>query len=262
MTAPPVPLMIHEQTDDDADLSGLLSFLEEEESRAFDSELSEERANALDFYNGEPFGNEVEGRSQVVTRDVAEVIDYATASLERPFLSSDAVVEFTSPDKQLSEVITAAVSQEFFQGQDGVRVLHDWIKAGLLEKTGVVKVCVEEQPPVRREITVGVDEMAAMSESGAQMVAATPMDETETMWQVAYLEPRPPVFRDYFAPNEEVLIAQDARDLDSDCVYSGFRLPRTISQIAEMGYDTEGLESELPIDGSDLSHARSGTVNS
>lgn len=54
MTAPPVPLMIHEQTDDGADLSGLLSFLEEEESRAFDSELSEERANALDFYHTFP----------------------------------------------------------------------------------------------------------------------------------------------------------------------------------------------------------------
>ncbi|MCX8501762.1 MAG: hypothetical protein ORO03_08745, partial [Alphaproteobacteria bacterium] len=31
-----------------------------------------ERGRAMRFYLGEPFGNEVEGRSQVVSRDVAE----------------------------------------------------------------------------------------------------------------------------------------------------------------------------------------------
>ena len=36
-----------------------------------DGDLSQQRAKALDRYNGRPDGKEVEGRSQVVSRDVA-----------------------------------------------------------------------------------------------------------------------------------------------------------------------------------------------
>ena len=35
-------------------------------------DISQERADALDYYFGEPYGNEVEGRSSVVTREVME----------------------------------------------------------------------------------------------------------------------------------------------------------------------------------------------
>lgn len=260
MTAPDVDILPFVNGDDDR-IAGLATFLADEEQRSHDGELDGDRAAALDFYNGEPFGDEEDGRSQVVTRDVAEVIDYATVSILRTMISGDTVVEFATPDKQLSKEIDAALNQQFFQGQDGYRVLHDWIKAGLLERTGVVKVCVEEQPPKRREAELTADEMAGLMASGMEMIAATPLDESETLWQVAYLEPRPPLFRDYFVPNEETMIAQDARDLDHDCEYNGFRTPRTVSQITEMGYDTSDLESDYPIEADELANARDGGSN-
>ena len=49
----------------------LLVFLEAEADRAHDDTLGEARAALLSFYNGEPYGDEEEGRSQLVTRDVA-----------------------------------------------------------------------------------------------------------------------------------------------------------------------------------------------
>jgi len=259
MTVPDVELMTGATVDSETsvDMSGLATFLRDEEDKSYDSDLSAERANALDFYNGEPFGDEEEGRSQVVTRDVAEVIDYATVSILRTMVSGDTVVEFCLPDKNLAKVVEAALNHEFFQGQDGYRVLHDWIKAGLLEKTGMVKVCVEERPPVRREAVLSADELAA---ANVEFIASAPMDEAGEQWSVAWLEPQPPIFRDYFTPNEEVLIAQDARDLDDDCLYVAFRMPRTISQIAEMGYGTDGLESDYPYDQDGLATARNGSV--
>ena len=39
-----------------------------------DAELSPVRARAIQYYRGEPFGNEEEGRSQVVSTDVRDTI--------------------------------------------------------------------------------------------------------------------------------------------------------------------------------------------
>jgi len=257
MTAPNIAITYTDldNGDDDARLAGLLSFLQDEERRSFDDSLNDERAVCIDFYNGEPFGDEEDGRSQYVTRDVAEVVDQGVASLESVMLSGDSAVEFDTQDKKLGKAITAAVGKEFFQGQDGYRVLHDWIKAGLLEKTSVAKVCIEPQPPKREEMTVPAEAMvllqqeAANNPDGPQIIAAEPVDETEEQWRIAVAIPQPPLFRDYIVPNEEMGIAQDARDLDDACEYSVYKMPKTISQIAQMGYDTEGLQSDSNDDG-------------
>jgi hypothetical protein len=143
----------------------------------------------------------------------------------------------------IAEQATAAVSQEFYQGQDGYRVLHDWIKAGLLEKTSTAKVCVEPQAPARTNATVSTVELTMMHDQGAQIVAAEQTGEDE--WQVTVMQPRPPQFRDYVVPNEEFGFAPDARDLDDNCVYSRFTLPRTLSQLAEMGFDTSDLADDF-----------------
>ena len=65
------------------DYTDLLAWLQSEEENARDDALNDERAVAIDFYNGKPFGDEEEGRSQIVTRDVAEVIDYMVPSVLR-----------------------------------------------------------------------------------------------------------------------------------------------------------------------------------
>ena len=42
-----------------------------------DGDLSDQRRTAVDFYYGDSIGNEVEGRSQVVSHDVCEVVEWA-----------------------------------------------------------------------------------------------------------------------------------------------------------------------------------------
>lgn len=230
------------------DLDAFIAFLREEETRSYDTQLADERAVALDFYNGKPFGDEDPNRSQVVTRDVAEVVDYMTVSLLRTMISGDKVVEFECPDKAVSEQATLAVSQTFFQGQRGYQFLHDWIKAGLLEKASTAKVCVEKQDPKRFEATLSADEMTALQEAGARIVAAEPdpsqgLDEIgqPVAFNVAWHEQQPPKFRDYVVPNEQSSFAQDATDLDDDAVYVGFHLQRTLSQLAKLGFETDGV---------------------
>jgi len=51
----------------DSHINDSLGFIE--------TETSQERQTALEYYLREPYGNEVEGRSQIVTGEVAEVVD-------------------------------------------------------------------------------------------------------------------------------------------------------------------------------------------
>lgn len=248
-------------TDDETgpDLDALVAFLREEERKAEDGVLEQERANAIEFYNGEPFGDEEDGRSQVVTRDVAEVVDHMVVNLLRTMVSGDKVVEFEHADKAAAEQATAAVMQEFYQGQDGYRFLHDWIKAGLLEKTSVAKCCVEEQPPKRIEEQLPAEGLVLLQQGGIEIVAAE--EQPDGSFRVAYHQPQPARFRDYVSPNEETLIAADARDLDEDCAYLGFAKEVSLSYLAKRGFETDDLGADHGLNNDVLSQARNPNRN-
>ncbi|MFD1104591.1 portal protein [Sphingobium olei] len=244
---------------DEYDIQQFVAFLKEEETKSYDQWLDEERATALDFYNGEPFGDEEEGRSQIVTRDVAEVVDYMTVSLLRTMVSGDKVVEFDHSDKGVAESATAAVQQEFMQGQDGYRFLHDWIKAGLLEKVSVAKVTVEEQPPRRFDGTISAEDLARLVSEQAEIVAAEDMGDGTV--NVSAIIPQPPRFRDYVSPSEQTVFSGDARDLDDDCVYRGFRLDKSLSELAKMGFQTDGLSDDSTYsNGEQVANARDQNI--
>ena len=53
----------------------------------YDSEFSQERSDILSYYLGDPFGNEVENRSQVVATEVSDTIEYIMPSLMKMFAS-------------------------------------------------------------------------------------------------------------------------------------------------------------------------------
>ena len=78
----------------EAEINDSLGFLE--------TDTTDERTTALEYYLREPYGNEVEGKSQIVTGEVAEVVDGALPQLIRVFTSSDNVVEF-QPDNDGDE---------------------------------------------------------------------------------------------------------------------------------------------------------------
>jgi hypothetical protein len=145
----------------------LAAMLAEDERMALsfrDSTLAEEQAVAIDYYEARPFGDEEEGLSQVVTPDVAEVVDYMTISISRTIVAGDRVVEFESAEadgEAAAEEATAAVTYSFMKQQDGYRVIHDWIQSGLIEKIGIAKTCAEtHEKAVRRRGLVSEDQLA------------------------------------------------------------------------------------------------------
>jgi hypothetical protein len=109
------------------DMKMLASVLEEE-YRSADSYrdiLAQYEEAAFRYYEARPFGNEVNGRSQVVLPDVQEVVDYMAQSVLRTFISGDRTVEFEAVDEsevQHVDDATAAINWTFMRRQDGYRI--------------------------------------------------------------------------------------------------------------------------------------------
>jgi hypothetical protein len=149
-----------------------------------DSQLSAERAEAIQYYLGEPFGNEVEGRSQVVSYDVQDTIESALPQLLKVFVSGDEVVRFepkNPEDVQASEQETDYINHIVMEKNNGFEVFYVWFKDALLSKNGYVKVFYEEENETEEEEYRGLTD--------AQLDMFVVDDNIELLEHTAYPDP-------------------------------------------------------------------------
>lgn len=107
-----------------------------------DTELSVERARATEYYLGKPFGNEEEGRSQVVLTEVRDAVDGMLPSLLRVFFGSEHCVEFVptrADNVPQAEQKTDYVRYVFEEDNAGFLSTMSVLKDGLVRKVGIFK---------------------------------------------------------------------------------------------------------------------------
>jgi len=129
-----------------AEIDNSIGFLE--------TETTQQRTEALQAYLRQPYGNEVEGKSSIVTGEVAEAVDGALPPLVRIFSSSDEVVRFDArgpQDEAGAKQATEYCNWVFMRDNDGLIVMHDWFKDALLQKVGIVKAYWEDKEDVTKE---------------------------------------------------------------------------------------------------------------
>lgn len=171
---------------DDRELLALLKSEETDAATYFSSELAQTQAEAMDRYHARPYGNEVEGRSRVVTHDLEDTINWIMPSLLRTFENSDEL--FTCDDHNVedgAEVLIATAQylrHVFFQQIDGENLVHDFLFDGLLQKLGVIRTAWEDprpEPPVIRE-GVTVDQLLRyMDDAQYQVLEVEAVDPGE-----------------------------------------------------------------------------------
>lgn len=132
-------------------------------------ELSTQREKALNYYHGEPFGNEQEGRSSYVSRDVADTIEWIMPSLMRIFTGGDEIVRFEPQgpeDEQKAKQATDYINYIFQRQNDGFLTLYTWFKDALLSKNGFVKVYYEKGSETKTEHYEGLtdDELVQIAQ--------------------------------------------------------------------------------------------------
>lgn len=183
--------------DKDSDESrALLNIVEShiDDSLGFiETETSQERQTALEYYLREPYGNEVEGRSQIVTGEVAEVVDGALPQIMKVFTTSSKAVEFEPVnvgDGAIAEQVTAYVNHIFYKDNNGFELMHDWFKDGLLQKVGVLKAYWDDKKNTTKEKYENLteDELAMIMQD--EEIEIVSQEEVE---EVVEQEPQPAV---------------------------------------------------------------------
>tara|TARA_R100000329_G_scaffold62590_1_gene55766 strand:+ start:3738 stop:5783 length:2046 start_codon:yes stop_codon:yes gene_type:complete len=118
-----------------------------------ESETTDERKRSLEYYQRHDYGNEVEGRSQIVTSEVAEAVDGALPQIMRIFTQTKNFVNYmprTQEDEEGAQQATDYANWVLEQNQ-GVILFHNWFKDALLQKVGVVKAFWDTQEDVTEE---------------------------------------------------------------------------------------------------------------
>mgnify|MGYP006945859716 FL=1 len=226
-----------------------IALLQDEEDSAvgfYNSEVAEDQEKALRYYHGEYFGNEEEGHSTVISRDVASTIDGIMPDLIRVFVSGDNVVEFAPTaegDEVFAEQATDYINYIYFKDNDGFSITHDWAKDGLLNKIGVVKAYWEEKVVKHRETYEGLSEEALMAfDKDVEIIEAT-LDDATGLNDVTVIrsEDKGRVAIENIPP-EEFLIQPGSRTID-ETDYVAHKCQKTLSDLVEMGFDKDVVAS-------------------
>lgn len=175
-----------------------------------DTELSPARVQASEYYDGEPFGDEEDGRSSVVSRDVSDTVRAVLPSLMRVFFGSENPVEFVPQhalEAPLAEQATEYVNYVFARDNPGFEILYAALKDALIRRTGPIKVWWDDSLEVRYEHYEALDDTA--------LLALEQDDEVEIVEQESYPDPEAraeaeAMFEQQFQAAVEQNIAQGA----------------------------------------------------
>jgi len=232
------------------------------------TETVEERRQALMAYNREPYGNEVEGRSTIVTGEVAEAVDGALPQLIRVFTQSDDVVRFEPKapgDEEAAKQATEYCNWVLMNDNPGFEVFQTWFKDALLQKNGIVKVWWNDETDVVKESYKDLteEELALLLSDGQMEIVSQEQNqvgEVPTMVPDAMgmpVQTMQPIFsynvrvkkvnkkgsvKVENVPPEEFLISKKARRID-EAPFVAHRKLTTRSELIAMGFKADDIDS-------------------
>lgn len=245
----------------DDELQGIVGKEIDDAIDFIDNWISPVRATATQYYRGEPFGNEEEGRSQVVSMDVRDTVQAIMPSLMRIFHGSDRTVEYTpqGPEdvanaKQATDYANFIINRD----NNGFLEMHSAFMDALVRKVGILKVYWDDQTKFETYDLSGLDDAslnALMADTAAdiEIVASTPVGEPmadpmtgelimppmEHAVRVTYTHPDGRV-KVEAVPPEEFLISREAKSVEQ-ADYVAHRRIVTVSELVAMGYNYDDV---------------------
>jgi hypothetical protein len=226
------------------------------------SSLSEARFDALDYYDREPYGEETEGASQVVTSEFADTIEAMMPGLMEVYTGGDTNAEFmpgAPGEEQFAQEATDYVPHVLFRQNDGYRILYWFIKDALMYRLSGTTVDQEDVEEKRTFAINGLPQeaidllIAQAKENDAELtMELTPDEQPPPPPGMEGMMPAMPatfsgtasgkrtvkkVIIDNVAP-EDIRFTPTARSQDG-CSYIGYLRRSTASQLIKMGLSEE-----------------------
>lgn len=246
------------------ELHGIVSGEIDDAQSYIDDVISPERAMAGQYYKGEPFGNEEEGRSQVVSMDVRDTVQAIMPSIMRVFFGSSNVVEFAPngpEDIQNAEQATDYVNYCLTRDNNLFMVCYETFKDALVRKNGIAKVWWNEDEDVQTynfeglsqeaytvlaadpdveivEVEMETGEMAMMGPDGVEIMVPKPTEYSCTIRR----KTKKGRLCVAAVPPEEFLIDRRARNIE-DAEFVAHRRYVTVSDLVKMGYEMDEIEN-------------------
>lgn len=236
------------------------------------SQVSQDRMRNLEAVLAEPNGEwappDIDDRSSVVSTEAADTVEWMLPSLLRIFAAGRNSIDLTAKRPQFeagTKVAREALRWLWWDKLDGLTILHNWLKDGLQEKVGFVRVDYCEASETVREKYQGLTAAQAqslLSEEGVKLLAATPRVENTDQGPVpvydlelerSHADGFPTV---KVIPPEEMRIDNGARyGSEPLFIAQEYRAPR--SQLVAEGYPVEDFTGGYdPAAVSDESQAR------
>jgi len=234
-------------------------------------ELTIDNAKAIDYFNGIMLDIKAEeGRSQAVSKDIADTISYLMPQIMRVFTSSDKLAEYygrTPNDVDAARQATEYVNYLFMEECNGYRVLYNALHDAFLLRNGVIKHWWDDAPDyeVSNYTALSEDQIAQMvsdqdvevleySEAEPEQVEAP---DPMTGQPMAMMEPRFDIkvkrkvsngrLCVEAVPPEEFLIERGARNID-DARFMAHRRRRMRSSLVAEGFPADKVD-QIPMFG-------------
>lgn len=221
------------------------------QASSYASTASADRQAALDAYLGRPYGDERPGRSQVVTREVMDTVEWILPSLLRLFTTSENIVRVDpveQSDIAAAEQATDYINYIWAKDNPGFLNLMTFFKDALLHRLGVLKIWwhSEDVPEdltfqdlTSEQVTMVVEDKSLEILSVQEYPGQLGMLYTVTLRRIRKtgricVEPLPP---------EEFLFLPSCKRVEDDGVGHRRRVP--ISDLLAQGYDRDIIE-DLP----------------
>ena len=227
-----------------------------------DDDIGGNRALATEYYYGQAFGDEEEGRSQVVSMDVRDTVQGILPSLMRIFFGPERIVEFApqgAEDVQNAEQATDYIDFIVKRDNPGFKILHSAFKDALVRKCGIVKYWWDESVEVKAESFSMLDEQTMMFLTQDPNIEISAVREypipgmAEQNLAQGIMTP-PPMMYDVeikrriksgkvkieALPPEQFLIDRRAKSID-EATFVGHRTMKTVSDLVAMGYDYDEM---------------------
>lgn len=220
--------------------------------------LQDERANAIARYNTELWGDEVEGRSALVSSVVRDTVEEAIPQLLRIFLGGDEVVQFdpvSADDEPSAEIESKYINHIITERNPAFEIFSTWFRDGLLQKNGYLIAYPEEKTDISVESYYGLPEDALgllMQDGQSQIVNQSsypgPMGILYDV-KIRRTAPRKKICIENVPP-EEIRVHVTTRSVQpSQSIYTEYRRNLTLSEIRQMGYQVE--DADARVDGED-----------
>ena len=232
------------------DLQGYVGSILDDSKVYIDDTISPSRATALQYFLGERFGNEEEGRSSIVDMTVRDTVGKIMPALMRVFFSGDKVVEFaprTQEDTPYADMITDYVNYVLQSDNNLYLELSSAWQDALVQGTGIVKYYWEENGDGETHDMSGLTEEAFIAlQSDPKLnieIVSNTIDEMGSRYDVSVSKVKGDSRVKIAAlPPEEFLIDRAATSLD-DAIMTAHRRMATVSELVQMGYDEDLVES-------------------